>query len=241
MKMKRITSAVLLPAAIAVTLSGGAAALAASVNGAGHGSAPQASSRDAVQQARHKLADQWVTAQRGQTLVSIATAHHMTWRDLYAAAPNYRHVHGPGGVPAGQRLRIPADPKLSGAEFLAVWRREAALARRAAAGAAEAHSQAQQSQAQQQGQAQQPSQAQQTAAGQPLTAGMSSFEQCVAWRESSDTPTDPDGLFGILPSTWAELGYPGTAGQASVAQQEVAFSRLYAEYGTQPWAPSDGC
>ena len=70
---------------------------------------------------------------------------------------------------------------------------------------------------------------------------MSAFEQCVAWRESGDTPTDPDGLFGILPSTWAELGYSGTAGQASVAQQEVAFQRLYAEYGAQPWAPSDGC
>jgi hypothetical protein len=79
------------------------------------------------------------------------------------------------------------------------------------------------------------------AAAQPLTGGMTSFEQCVAWRESSNTPTDPDGLFGILPSTWASLGYSGTAGQAPVAQQKVAFSRLYAMYGTQPWAPSDGC
>lgn len=76
---------------------------------------------------------------------------------------------------------------------------------------------------------------------QPLTAGMSSFEQCVAWRESGDTPTDPDGLFGILPSVWAQLGYSGTAGQASVAQQEAAFNQLYAQYGAQPWAPSDGC
>jgi hypothetical protein len=77
--------------------------------------------------------------------------------------------------------------------------------------------------------------------GQPLTAGMSSFEQCVAWRESTDTPTDPDGLFGILPSVWAQLGYSGTPGQASVAQQEAAFSQLYAQYGAQPWAASDGC
>ena len=38
-----------------------------------------------------------------------------------------------------------------------------------------------------------------------------------------------------------ELGYSGTAGQASVALQKVAFPRLYAEYGAQPWAPSDGC
>jgi hypothetical protein len=82
---------------------------------------------------------------------------------------------------------------------------------------------------------------QNNASPQPLAGGMSAFEQCVAWRESTDTPTDPDGLFGILPSTWAELGYPGTAGQASVALQKVAFNRLYAEYGPQPWAPSDGC
>jgi hypothetical protein len=67
------------------------------------------------------------------------------------------------------------------------------------------------------------------------------FEKCVAWRESTDTPTDPDGLFGILPSIWASLGYSGTAGQASISVQVAAFNRLYAEYGAQPWAPSDGC
>jgi murein DD-endopeptidase MepM/ murein hydrolase activator NlpD len=78
----------------------------------------------------------------------------------------------------------------------------------------------------------------------PSTSGSaapSSFQQCVAWRESSNTPTDPDGLYGILPSTWASLGYSGTAGEASVSQQNVAFNRLYAEYGTAPWAPYDGC
>jgi hypothetical protein len=76
----------------------------------------------------------------------------------------------------------------------------------------------------------------------PLTAGMSPYEQCVAWRESGDNPTASSaGLFGILPSIWAQLGYPGTAGQASVALQKVAFDRLYAQYGTQPWSPSDGC
>jgi hypothetical protein len=78
-------------------------------------------------------------------------------------------------------------------------------------------------------------------AAQPLSATETAFEQCVAWRESTDTPTDPDGLFGILPSTWAELGYAGTAGQAPVWLQKVAFNRLYQEDGVQPWAPSDGC
>ncbi len=70
----------------------------------------------------------------------------------------------------------------------------------------------------------------------------SSFQQCVAYRESSDNPTASSaGLYGILPSTWASLGLSGTAGSASVAQQTQAFQRLYAEDGTSPWAPYDGC
>jgi len=68
-----------------------------------------------------------------------------------------------------------------------------------------------------------------------------SFQQCVAWRESSDTPTDSDGLYGILPSTWASLGYSGSAGQASVAVQNQAFQQLYAQNGAQPWSAYDGC
>ncbi len=75
-----------------------------------------------------------------------------------------------------------------------------------------------------------------------MTSGMSAFEQCVAWRESGDNPTaSSSGLFGILPATWASLGYAGTAGQSSVALQKAAFDRLYAQYGTQPWAAYDGC
>jgi len=75
----------------------------------------------------------------------------------------------------------------------------------------------------------------------PLS-GMSAFEQCVAWRESGDNSTASSaGMFGILPATWASLGYPGTAGEASVAKQKAAFDRLCAQYGTSPWAPYDGC
>jgi len=75
-----------------------------------------------------------------------------------------------------------------------------------------------------------------------MSAAEASFEKCVAWRESGNNPTaSSSGMFGILPATWAQLGYPGTAGQASVAQQTVAFHRLYSELGTQPWGPYDGC
>jgi hypothetical protein len=48
-------------------------------------------------------------------------------------------------------------------------------------------------------------------------------------------------MYGILPSTWASLGLSGTAGSASVAQQTQAFQQLYAQDGTSPWAPYDGC
>lgn len=75
-----------------------------------------------------------------------------------------------------------------------------------------------------------------------MFTGMSAFERCVAWRESGNNPTASSaGLFGILPSTWASLGYPGTAGTSSVALQKQAFNRLYAMDGTSPWAPYDGC
>jgi LysM repeat protein len=74
------------------------------------------------------------------------------------------------------------------------------------------------------------------------TGASSSFQQCVAWRESGNNPTaSSSGLYGILPSTWASLGYSGTAGSASVAQQNQAFQQLYAQDGSSPWAPYDGC
>lgn len=65
---------------------------------------------------------------------------------------------------------------------------------------------------------------------------------CVAYRESTGNPAaSPGGLYGILPSTWAQLGYSGTAAGAPVAVQAAAFGRLYAEQGTAPWAQYDGC
>jgi hypothetical protein len=231
MKLKHVVLAALVPG-VAAGVAVSAVALAAPATPAARKPAHPVVSR----------ADQWVTVAGGQTLGSIAGAHHMSWQALAGTPPNNEYLRYPYRVFPGEHLRIPADPTLRAAQFRGWQRREAearAAAREKAEAAARARAAARQAAAQQSQQAQQ---AQQTASpSQPATAGMSGFEQCVAWRESSDTPTDPDGLFGILPSTWAELGYSGTAGQASVAQQEVAFNRLYAEYGAQPWAPSDGC
>jgi LysM domain len=222
----------------------------ASASPASHAPRPRAKSAAAPHSHKRPIPE-WVTVRPGETLESIAAAHHVTWREMYATPPNYRVIDNIEHLTVGERLRIPADPKLRAAQFLGVWRHEAAIARAEAARARAARQEAADAQAAQDSQAGQASQASQagqasqaaptSTVNQPLTGGMSAFEQCVAWRESSDTPTDPDGLFGILPSTWASLGYSGTAGQASVAQQEAAFNQLYAEYGAQPWAPSDGC
>jgi soluble lytic murein transglycosylase-like protein len=72
---------------------------------------------------------------------------------------------------------------------------------------------------------------------------MSAFESCVISRESGGNPqalnpySGAGGLFQFLPSTWAALGYassyPGGA--------QAAFAALYAQAGTSPWAPYDGC
>jgi len=224
-KLKHLALATLVPGAVAgMTVS--AVALASP-------SAPHA--RTATSQAHTarpavRKPDQWVTVQRGQTLASIARAHHISWDALVGTPPNTAHLHYPYHLVPGEHLRIPADPRLRAEQYRA-WRAAqarataAARARAAAAAAAAARQRAAA-----------------TEASQPITAGMSAYEQCVAWRESGDNPTASSaGLFGILPSTWAELGYSGTAGQAPVALQKVAFQRLYAEYGTQPWSPSDGC
>ena len=83
------------------------------------------------------------------------------------------------------------------------------------------------------------------------TAGMSAFESCVIARESGGNPaavnpsSGAGGLFQFLPSTWAALGYassyPGGAQTAPVSVQEAAFAQEYAQAGTAPWAPYDGC
>jgi LysM repeat protein len=241
-KIKHMAAAALLPATIAgVTLGASGAAHAATQHGVSqHG--PTGVTRRAAYRPRHKGDRRWVTVQAGDTLSGIAAAHHMSWEAIYATPPNMRDLRKPADLRAGQHLRIPENPGFREAQFriryaaglsheLGAFAHDRARPGRSGPARERASRPAEEA----------VTQSAQTAPAQPLTAGMSSFEQCVAFRESTDTPTDPDGLFGILPSTWAELGYSGTAGQASVALQKIAFNRLYAEYGAQPWAPSDGC
>lgn len=74
----------------------------------------------------------------------------------------------------------------------------------------------------------------------PAPSYSSGFQACVAWRESGNG-SGSSNVYGILNSTWASLGRSGSAYTASRAEQDAAFAQLYAEDGSRPWAPYDGC
>jgi len=77
--------------------------------------------------------------------------------------------------------------------------------------------------------------------------GSGGYESCVISRESGGNPhavntsSGAGGLYQFLPSTWSSLGYSGSPQNAPVSVQRQAFQRLYAQAGTSPWSPSDGC
>jgi LysM repeat protein len=64
-----------------------------------------------------------------------------------------------------------------------------------------------------------------------------SFAACVAYRESTNlqNPAANGNAYGIIPSS----GY--NVNGTSLANQKQVFAKLYAQYGSSPWAPSDGC
>jgi hypothetical protein len=79
-------------------------------------------------------------------------------------------------------------------------------------------------------------------------SGSSGFQACVIQRESGGNPlaqnptSTASGLYGFLDTTWtAVTGLPGPARAYSIAQQNAAFEKEYAQAGTSPWAAYDGC
>jgi len=62
----------------------------------------------------------------------------------------------------------------------------------------------------------------------------SSFASCVAYRESTDG-AGSSNIYGITPGSGVSV-----AGD-SIAQQKQAFAQMYAQQGTAPWGPFDGC
>ena len=71
----------------------------------------------------------------------------------------------------------------------------------------------------------------------PVPGVPRSFAACVALRESSNGTNQAynGGVYGIITASGINVN-----GQ-SLAAQKAAFSKLYSQYGSQPWSPSDGC
>jgi LysM repeat protein len=88
--------------------------------------------------------------------------------------------------------------------------------------------------------------AEQATASEP-TAPAGSFQQCVISRESGGDAQVMNGsghygLYQFSYSAWvAAGGNPADFGNASAAEQNQVFATAYAEDGTSPWAPYDGC
>jgi soluble lytic murein transglycosylase-like protein len=186
----------------------------------------------AAQPARHDI-----TVQRGDSLSAISLHEYGTaaeWPALWQA--NRRQVPDPSMIVPGERLIVPSGPRVSrwlvrAATAAPRHARPVAVARPpsgapVSGGASVADTVA-------------------SAAARRTTPG--SFRSCVIQRESSGNPravnpsSGAGGLYGFLPSTWHGLGFSGLPENASVAEQNYAFAKEYAQSGTSAWAPYDGC
>lgn len=212
---------------------------------AGHGSAPARHGSAAARHSRTSHGDHLRVIKAGDTLSALAdTANarygtHVSWQAIFEANHGARHfnaISDPNVLRAGATIRIPTRDWWANRYHAPAAPASASQASAAQAAPAPAAGSAQPSGTEQN--------TMQQAPAAPAAAGGApgSFQACVATRESGNNPhVGPAGLYGILPSTWQSLGLPGTAGDASVAAQNAAFNQLYAQDGTSPWGPYDGC
>jgi hypothetical protein len=189
----------------------------------------------AAQPARHDI-----MVQRGDSLSAISLHEYGTaaqWPALWWA--NQRQVPDPSMIVPGERLIVPSGPRVS--RWLVREAQAVTAAPRHARPAAVAR----------------PAPGAQVSGGAVVAdtsapaavrrAAPGSFQSCVIQRESSGNPravnpsSGAGGLYGFLPSTWHGLGFSGLPENASVAEQNDAFAKEYAQSGTSAWAPYDGC
>lgn len=170
------------------------------------------------------------TVQSGDTLSGIGARFGISWEALYAAN---RQVIGsnPNLIFAGQALT------LSGATSVPVQPEQSQPSRSQSAPSYQAQPEQQQSQTSQ-------SSAQGASSGGAVS---SSFQQCVIQHESGGNAQVMNssghyGLYQFSQSTWdAAGGNAADFGHASAAEQNQVFQKAYAQWGTSPWAPYDGC
>lgn len=177
----------------------------------------------------------YVTVRPGNTLSSISQSVYgsaASWPALWWA--NRHSVRNPSSIQVGQRLRVPSSHTVQ------PWQTRAAVAAIPAPAPAPAPA------------APTASTATYSAAPAPVQAATyngasGSFQSCVIARESGGNPgavnpsSGAGGLYGFMPSTWQALGYSGLPQNASVATQNAAFAKEYAQAGASPWSTYDGC
>jgi Transglycosylase-like domain/LysM domain len=168
-----------------------------------------------------------IVVRRGDSLSGIATRYRIEWPGLYEA--NRGAIGGnPNLLTAGERLRIPS--RASAAHLASRYRPPAAVVSGTAPAPAAAAPESAES-----------------ADTSTASAPAGSFQECVISRESGGDAqvTNGSGHYGLYQfsySAWVAAG--GSAadfGNASVAEQNQVFNSAYAQDGTSPWAPYDGC
>ena len=185
----------------------------------------------------HQAADH-VTVKPGDTLSSISQRAYgkaADWPALWWI--NRGTVRNPNVIQAGQQLRVAGRPAVTSAMI------------RAAMGAIPAPAPEPVSAAPTVSQS--PAASGAPAAPAPAQAstysGSGGFQSCVIQAESGGNPSavNPSsgagGLYQFLPSTWQSLGYSGLPQDASVATQNAAFAKEYAQSGGSAWSAYDGC
>jgi resuscitation-promoting factor RpfC len=173
------------------------------------------------------------TVKAGDTLSSISQHEYGTaadWPALWWV--NRGTVRNPDMIQAGQRLTVPGRAAVTAAML------RAAMAARPAAPAPAADPAPAASSA--------PEQAPESSSA-SYSGASGSFQACVIQAESGgnagavNSSSGAGGLYQFLPSTWQALGFSGLPQDASVAEQNAAFQKEYAESGSSAWGPYDGC
>jgi resuscitation-promoting factor RpfC len=182
-------------------------------------------------------ASQHATVRAGDTLSAIAQRELGKAGDWPALWWVNRHsVHNPSLIQAGQKLVVPDSPEVK------PWLMRAALAAIPAPAPAPVQAAPVASSA--------PAAAEPAAAPATSTSysgAPGSFQSCVIQAESGgdasavNASSGAGGLYGFLPSTWQALGFSGLPENASVAEQNAAFQKEYAQSGTSAWSAYDGC
>ena len=191
----------------------------------------------------HQASDH-VTVKAGDTLSSISQHEYGSaadWPALWWI--NRGTVRNPNAIQAGQQLRVSGRPAVTPAMIRAAMAAVPAPPAPAPVSAAPAVSQAP-------GASAAPAVTWAPAAPAPAQAsysGSGGFQSCVIQAESGGNPSavNPSsgagGLYQFLPSTWQALGFSGLPQNASVAEQNAAFAKEYAQSGGSAWSPYDGC